>query len=75
MIGWLDAMDDFMEHDRDQEEHWDEDWFGMRQLMVDGVKVSIGHPNITNAELRDMQDGELEDRFYRLPCFVEQINY
>jgi hypothetical protein len=64
IIGWLDELDeDTNRGDLENEEDWDADWRGHQELLIAGFKMSIGHPNITNAELRAMQDDELQDRF------------
>lgn len=67
IIGWLDELDEDAEREGDDEERnddeeWDADWRGHQELLIAGFKMSIGHPNITNDELRAMQDEELQDR-------------
>ena len=61
IIGWLDELDEDTNRE-DGDEEWDADWRGHQKLLIAGFKMSIGHPNITDDELRAMQDEELQDR-------------
>ena len=46
----------------DEDEEWDRDEDGFYRLLIAGFKREIGHPNVTNDELRLMQDEALRDR-------------
>ena len=46
----------------DKDEEWDRDEDGFNRLLIAGFKREIGHPNVTNHELRLMQDKALRDR-------------
>ena len=47
----------------DKDEEWDHDEDGFNRLLIAGFKCKIGHPNVTNDELRLMQDEALRDRW------------